>query len=202
MRDRLTKEHVVDAAAAIIDSNGLDGLSMRALCEKLGVSVTSIYWHVGNKDALLDALIERAQASIVAREPSGNTPRQRVRSIAHSVLAAIEIHGELIGIAHRRGAVAGVFAPVRRAVAVELSAAGLRAEQLADATNAVLQFIVGHSLTESIVARSMSQEHVSALWDGDAPIDAVAAVLLGQQPNRQRSFDVGLDALITGLLAL
>ena len=36
---------------------------MRTLSEKLGVSVTSIYWHVGNKEALLDALVERIRAS-------------------------------------------------------------------------------------------------------------------------------------------
>ena len=79
MGDRLTRERVVDAAVAIVEVDGLAGLSMRTLCEKLGVSVTSIYWHVGNKEALLDALVERMQASIVELKPRGKTPRQRVR---------------------------------------------------------------------------------------------------------------------------
>ena len=57
---------------------------MRTLSEKLGVSVTSIYWHVGNKEALLDVLVERMQGSIVDRKPRGNTPQQRVRSVARS----------------------------------------------------------------------------------------------------------------------
>ncbi len=62
MPERLTRERIIDAAEAIVESEGLAGLSMRALCEKLDVSVTSIYWHVGNKDALLDALVERTTA--------------------------------------------------------------------------------------------------------------------------------------------
>src|SRR3954463_7107841 len=102
MSERLTRERVIDAAVAIVESEGIAALSMRALCEKLDVSVTSIYWHVGNKDALLDALVDRMRASIVERKPRGRTPQQRIRSIARSVLAALEAHGELIAIAHAR----------------------------------------------------------------------------------------------------
>ncbi len=202
MSERLTRDRIVDAAEAIVESEGLTGLSMRALCEKLDVSVTSIYWHVGNKDALLDALVERTTATIVERKPRGATPQQRIRSIARSVVGALEAHGELIGIAHTRGAVSAVFAPARRSLAVEFSAAGLRGERLADATNAVLQYVVAYSITESVVSRSPAQEHdPSGFWDGQPPVDPVAAEKLRQRPDRQRSFDVGLDALIAGLLA-
>lgn len=200
-RERLTRDRVIDAAEAIVESEGLAGLSMRVLCEKLGVSVTSIYWHVGNKDALLDALVERTTATIVERKPSGRTPAQRIRSIARSVLTSLEAHGELIGIAHGRGVIAAVFAPARRSLAVEFSAAGLRGERLADATNALLQYVVAYSITESVVARTPGQEQEPTdFLDGDAPIDAVAAEQLSRRPDRVRSFDVGLDAMITGLL--
>src|SRR6476619_756364 len=100
MSERLTRERIIDAAEAIVESDGLTALSMRALCEKLDVSVTSIYWHVGNKDALLDALVARTTAAIVEHKPRGRTPQQRIRSIARSVLSALEAHGELIGFAH------------------------------------------------------------------------------------------------------
>jgi len=201
VRERLTRDSVVDAAVALVESEGLDALSMRALSDKLGVAVTSIYWHVGNKEALLDALVDRMCASIVASAPRGRTPQQRVLSTARSVLRALETHGELVGIAHQRGRLAVVFAPARRYLAVELSAAGLRGDRLADAVNAVLQYVSGYCITVGVMARSPEQ-HVEALplWDGDAPVDAVAARRLEWGPDSRRSFDLGLEALVAGLV--
>ncbi|MGC4066828.1 MAG: hypothetical protein QM784_19765 [Polyangiaceae bacterium] len=65
----------------------------------------------------------------------------------------------------------------------------------------MLQFVVGYAITESVVARIPGQEReASDFLDGEVPIDAVAAEKLNRRPDRVRSFDVGLDALITGLL--
>jgi AcrR family transcriptional regulator len=202
MGDRLTRERVIDAAVAIVEADGLAGLSMRTLSEKLGVSVTSIYWHVGNKEALLDALVERMEASIVDRKPRGKTPQQRVRSVAQSLLDAIEAHGELIAIAHQRGAITKVFAPARQVVAVEFFAAGLRGERLAEATNAVLLFVGSYSLMQSVTARTAGVEKgTTEPWEESAvPIDRVAAARLALQPDLHRAFETGLDALISGLL--
>jgi TetR/AcrR family tetracycline transcriptional repressor len=194
---------VVDAGVAIVEADGLVGLSMRTLSEKLGVSVTSIYWHVGNKEALLDALVERMQASIVDRKPRGKTPRQRVRSVARSLLDAIEAHGELIAIAHQRGAITKVFAPARQVVAVEFFAAGLRGERLAEATNALLLFVGSYSLMRSVTSRTAGIEKgATEPWDENAvPIDRVAAARLALQPDLHRAFETGLDALISGFLS-
>jgi TetR/AcrR family tetracycline transcriptional repressor len=202
MGDRLTGERVVDAAVAIVEMEGLAGLSMRTLCEKLGVSVTSIYWHVGNKEALLDALVARMQASIIELKPRGKTPRQRVRSIARSLVDAIEAHGELIAIAHQRGAITQVFAPARQAVAVEFFGAGLRGVQLAEATNALMLFVGSYSLMQSVTARTAGVERgTDEPWDENVvPIDRVASARLAQQPDLHRAFEAGLDALISGLL--
>ena len=203
MGDRLTRERVVDAAVAIVEADGLAGLSMRTLCEKLGVSVTSIYWHVGNREALLDAVVERMQASIIELKPRGKTPRQRVRSIARSLVDAIEAHGELIAIAHQRDAITKVFAPARQAVAVEFFDAGLQGVQLAEATNALLLFVGSYSLMQSVTARTAGVEKgTTEPWEESAvPIDRVAAARLALPPDLHRAFETGLDALISGLLA-
>ena len=116
------------------------------------------------------------------------------------MLTSLEAHGELIGIAHSRGAVSAVFAPARRSLALELSKAGLRGERLADATNALLQYVVAYSITESVVTRSVTPEQEPTGVEEELGIDRVAAERLSRRPDRQRSFDVGLDALIAGLL--
>ena len=50
---------MLDAALQILESEGVDGLTIRGLAAKLGVAATAIYWHVGDKQALLDGVAER-----------------------------------------------------------------------------------------------------------------------------------------------
>ena len=201
MSDRLTRDAVVDAAIAIVQADGLAALSMRALCDKLDVAVTSIYWHVGNREALLDAVVERLCTTIVASPPTGDTPHERVLSTAFSMLRALETLGELAGVAHQRGLLAEVFAPVRRSLATEFAAAGLRGERLAYSVNAVTQYVAGHSITMSVLARIPEPERAPApLWPDGAPVDDVAAGLLQEHPDQRIAFDVGLAALVRGLL--
>ena len=52
-RDTLTREQIVRAAIELLDSEGLKGLSMRALGKRLGSAATAVYWHVGSKDNLI-----------------------------------------------------------------------------------------------------------------------------------------------------
>ncbi|GAA1993864.1 TetR/AcrR family transcriptional regulator C-terminal domain-containing protein [Microbacterium pumilum] len=57
-RAPLTKDRVLSAASAIADDDGLDALTMRRLADDLGVEAMSIYYHLPNKDAILDGLVE------------------------------------------------------------------------------------------------------------------------------------------------
>src|SRR6478752_6318124 len=60
----LTPERIVDAAIAMADRDGLDGLSMRRLGAELGVDPMSIYHHVRDKDRLLALMIDRVVTDI------------------------------------------------------------------------------------------------------------------------------------------
>jgi AcrR family transcriptional regulator len=52
-RDTLTRERIVQTAIELLDAEGLEGLSMRILGDRLGSAATAVYWHVKNKDNLL-----------------------------------------------------------------------------------------------------------------------------------------------------
>jgi TetR/AcrR family transcriptional regulator, tetracycline repressor protein len=54
----LNREAVVQAALAMLDTVGVDGLSMRALADRLGVKAASLYWHLRDKDQLLELVTE------------------------------------------------------------------------------------------------------------------------------------------------
>lgn len=52
-RETLTAARIVRAAIELLDAEGLDGLNMRRLGERLGSAPTAVYWHVGSKDELV-----------------------------------------------------------------------------------------------------------------------------------------------------
>ena len=52
-RDTLTKELIVATAIELLDSDGLEGLSMRSLGKRLNSAATAVYWHVGSKAQLI-----------------------------------------------------------------------------------------------------------------------------------------------------
>jgi len=54
----LTRERLVDSALELINEEGLEGLSMRALADRLEVKASSLYWHVRDRGELLELLAE------------------------------------------------------------------------------------------------------------------------------------------------
>ena len=54
----LTRERLVGAALELISQEGLEGMSMRALAERLEVKAASLYWHVRDRRELLELLAE------------------------------------------------------------------------------------------------------------------------------------------------
>ncbi|MFR4804063.1 MAG: TetR family transcriptional regulator [Eggerthellaceae bacterium] len=58
-RGTLTKAEVIAAAYAIIDADGVDACSMRALGSKLGVTAMAVYGYVPSREMLLNEVMAR-----------------------------------------------------------------------------------------------------------------------------------------------
>jgi AcrR family transcriptional regulator len=67
----LSRERIVAEAVALADEEGLDGLSMRRLAQRLSVDPMSLYNHVGDKDDLLDAMADAVVAEVVIPARTG-----------------------------------------------------------------------------------------------------------------------------------
>jgi len=52
----LSKERIVVAALELLDEAGVDGLTVRALADRLGVKAPALYWHVRDKRDLADEM--------------------------------------------------------------------------------------------------------------------------------------------------
>lgn len=77
----LTRERIVGAAVALVERDGADALSMRAVAGELGVAVMSLYNHVPNKAALLKGMAERVLADLDLPENRHLDWRVRAREL-------------------------------------------------------------------------------------------------------------------------
>lgn len=69
-RGSLSEEEIVNAAIALVERDGVDGLSMVGLAESLNAGVMSVYWYFRNKEDLLLAMADRALTDLMSRFPS------------------------------------------------------------------------------------------------------------------------------------
>ena len=84
----LTKAAIVQAALDLLDEAGMDGLTVRALASRLGVQAPALYWHVRNKQALLDEMatqIWRQIGDVMVALPAGLPWREVMTTYAATV---------------------------------------------------------------------------------------------------------------------
>lgn len=146
-RAGLERHDVVAAALSIVETEGVDALSMRRLAADLGVTTTTVYWHVGNREQLIVAVVELHAERQAAVEVIGGTPRERVHSAAVNIWRSARSHRNVTALASSVGATTLLELPLEVAVLAELDAAGVRGAAARDALQAVLSCIAGFLVT-------------------------------------------------------
>jgi TetR/AcrR family transcriptional regulator, tetracycline repressor protein len=72
----LSRDAVIQASLDLLDAVGVTGLSMRAVAERLGVKAASLYWHLRDKEQLLEsvagAVLDRVEVPV---SPPGWRPQ-------------------------------------------------------------------------------------------------------------------------------
>ncbi|MFF4391365.1 TetR/AcrR family transcriptional regulator [Streptomyces sp. NPDC001552] len=70
-RPRLTPRRIVDAAVAVVDTDGLDALSMQRVATELGCTAMALYRHVPGREHLLAAMVDAASGRPPAATGAG-----------------------------------------------------------------------------------------------------------------------------------
>jgi len=129
----LTREMLTAAALRIVDSDGLDALSMRRLGSELHVDPMAAYRHIPNKGLLLDEVVEAVMSEIDIEAVDASLSWQdQLRALAFSYLAALMAHPHAAPlIAERSLRTAGSLRVVERALRIMTVAGAPLAEALA-----------------------------------------------------------------------
>lgn len=100
-RAPLDLDRIVTTAIDLADVGGLEALSMRKLAAALGVEAMSLYYHVPNKEVLLDHMVDRIITEIGL--PSLDDPwKKAMRARAMSAHEVFQRHSWAIGITDSR----------------------------------------------------------------------------------------------------
>jgi AcrR family transcriptional regulator len=96
---KLSSDLIARTALRLLDEHGLDGLTMRLVAKELGVQVAALYWHVKNKQELLDAM-----ATIVYVEAVSGLEAPRRGETWQDWVAELTRRMRAVMLRHRDGA--------------------------------------------------------------------------------------------------
>ncbi|HEX6580454.1 MAG TPA: TetR/AcrR family transcriptional regulator [Actinomycetota bacterium] len=94
----LTRDAIVEAALTVLEREGMEGLSMRKVGEELGTGAASLYWHVRNKEELLQLLFERVTEEIDLPEPDPSRWQEQCKELARQMLDVMRRHRDVARI--------------------------------------------------------------------------------------------------------
>jgi AcrR family transcriptional regulator len=81
-RDRLSRELIVDTALGIIDAEGVAAVTVRRLARELDTGPASLYWHVANKEQILELVYDRILGELEFPEPDPSRWDIQIREVA------------------------------------------------------------------------------------------------------------------------
>jgi AcrR family transcriptional regulator len=97
-RTPLTRQAIVEAALRVLDREGMDALSMRKVGEELGTGAASLYWHVRNKDELLQLVYEAVVAELTLPPPDPSIWKEQLRDLGTQLRAVMHRHRDVARI--------------------------------------------------------------------------------------------------------
>ncbi len=92
-----SREAILEAAEALLTEQGLHGARMEDIAARAGVSVGTIYNHVGDRQVLLDALFAAKRAELVSRMDAvlAHTDEAPFDALLESFVSAVFAHFDL-----------------------------------------------------------------------------------------------------------
>ena len=196
-------ERIVAAARALIEAGGVEALSMRKLAAEVGVAPTAIYWHVGSREDLLNAVLDAMVADLPTIAARGTTPRARLASVARSIRDQVRATTPTQQLAAELGRTAELSFPGQVALTREMQAAGVEGSDAAQAVRAVLFLVGGFILLEDNFAhRQPGSRTTQDLWRALEvdDIDPALRKAMARPTNTDSLFDYAVDRLLASVL--
>ncbi|MFF1300492.1 MULTISPECIES: TetR/AcrR family transcriptional regulator [unclassified Streptomyces] len=167
-------ESVLAEAVALLDEAGAPALTFRALAQRLGGGVASIYWYVANKDELLDRAADYAMGPVLAdveKIPLGDDPIGDLRAMAITLFDAIVQRPWLSSYFMRNTSIQNNTLGLYEKLGQQTLRLNLTAPQRFHAVSAIVGVVVGSAVD---LGQEPTQEMLDGAVDRDEYLHRVA----------------------------
>jgi AcrR family transcriptional regulator len=213
-RAPLSKERVLRAAIAVADDGGIDALTMRRLAQELGVEAMSLYYHVTNKEDVLDGVVDLLVAEVnelVAGIEDGADWQEAVRQRIQTARRVLLSHRWASGVIESRTTISPAVMLYYDGLLGQLRAGGFSYDLAHHALHALGSRALGFTqeLFDPKDAGEGDEASASALEEMAEQIPHLVGMTMAishDDPDStlgwcddQVEFDFGLDLILDGL---
>ncbi|WP_067826190.1 TetR/AcrR family transcriptional regulator [Actinomadura kijaniata] len=203
-RPALTRARIVRAAVDLIEREGPDALSMRAVAAELGVAVMSLYNHVPGKAALLQGVAEHVVSGIDLGGDPAEDWADRARALVRAFRKVAHDHPRCMTVvlSHKIDFPMGMR-PAERALALAAEA-GFDGPASVRIMRALMAYALGAQMREVGMAKMLDRlpgdpaESFAALDPAEFPHVVALAPELTRN-DAESDFEFGLDLLIAAV---
>jgi AcrR family transcriptional regulator len=210
----LSREAIADAALRIVDTEGLDAVTMRTVAHTLGTGPASLYAHVAGKDELLELVIERVIGEAdFAVAPDADRWQEQLKEQMREMRAVFGRHRDLARASFARIPLGENALRGSEGMIGIMRAGGLPDRVIALACDLLPLYAMAIAYEESLYdyenttaedfdafAAGMQDYFASLPPDRFPNVVALAAQLTDGDNNAR--FEFGLDVLVRGLAAM
>jgi AcrR family transcriptional regulator len=200
-RRRVDTDAVIAAAVQVVDRDGLDALTIRAVAQACGLSPMGVYRHVRDKDDLLDQMVDSIVGPALAKLEATGPWDERVAELFRSARRENLLHPGVATLCVLRPTSVLSAARFYSRVLAALAEGGLEGPQAAHALDTLLMFMFGSVLWQ-IPRSDSSRETLVAVATHDqssAIVGATAQHLSDRKPDEY--FEAGLTMILDGIRA-
>ncbi len=210
-RAPLTREAIIEAALRVLDQEGLNRVSMRRVAEELGTGAGSLYWHVGNKEELLELVVDRVSSELDLPQPEPSRWQEQLKDVAREMRHLMKRHRDVARISLGRIPVGPNLVRVVEWMLVLLRGAGVPDRTAALAGDLLALYVGAYAYEESLpfnppgdappeqIGRMIRDYFVSLPPDRFPNTVALADELIAGGPDER--FEFGLEVIVRGLAA-
>ena len=208
-------EAVLTEAVGLLDEAGEAALTFRALAERLGGGVASIYWYVQNKDELLDRAADHVVATVLESTEKFVDDDDPIDAIRNIVVALYDVASErpwLGGYFLRTTGFQPNSLRLYERVGGQVMRLRLPPRETVHAASAVVGFVVGlaadmgQELPVEVLSGELNRDQymarVTSQWRALDPVEyPFLNTILDEFEHHQdaEQFRAGLDLLLDGL---
>ncbi len=198
-RSILNRELILKTALDILDSLGLEALSMRTIANQLNVKAMSLYNHIKNKEDLLNGVVEIILSEVQYSENTADW-KTNLRSIACSFHAVLIRHPNAISIIATHSPVTDNGMKNVENMLWILKEANIKGVSIFSLIHILLAYVIGHASMSVVDSQSMNHCDIPssmidlAAWPNHAD---VAQDYFKRDISRE--FIYGLDLLLHNL---